>query len=190
LKNDKSQNIPINRILKIEKLQIVHIFILKYSWFIFKNHIMFIQKIIFMETLIFSNVLYFTSNFRKLLFLLKIRGILFLLQIFLVGETTPGALKTTGGPSKQNYRGTLKKRLNFCPNNLVKGLKISPLTSEKKKSFIYRVTHKQWDFRDDFTNFIPFFNIRGSLQLYTFYIPCLIFSTPTKILIQSPIRTN
>ena len=93
---------------------------------------MFIQKIIFMETLIFSNVLYFTSNFRKLLFLQKIRGILFLLQIFLVGETTPGALKTTGGPSKQNYRGTLKKRINFCPNNLVKGLKISPLTSEKK----------------------------------------------------------
>ena len=31
LKNDKSQNIPINRILKIEKLQFVHIFILKYS---------------------------------------------------------------------------------------------------------------------------------------------------------------
>ena len=31
LKNDKSQNIPKNRILKIEKLQFVHIFILKYS---------------------------------------------------------------------------------------------------------------------------------------------------------------
>ena len=64
----------------------------------------------------------------------KIRAILFLLQILLVGETTPGARKTTGGPSKNGLTF-------FCPNNLVKGLKISPLTSEKK-SFIYRVTYK------------------------------------------------
>ena len=103
----------------LQELHNVHIFILKSNLWKPRFLVMY-----FIFHLIFEN--YFSYK--------KIRAILFLLQILLVGETTPGARKTTGGPSKNGLTF-------FCPNNLVKGLKISPLTSEKK-SFIYRVTYK------------------------------------------------